>query len=102
MDNVILETVKTLALVLATLIFISMAVIQYLKEIWGLSGKGAEIVALVVGFILAGLVVVSYLEQMGWHVSISQGIGVFLFLVIGTMGPSGGYKTLRALLGNGQ
>lgn len=102
MNNIILETLQTLALVLVTLIFISMAVIQYLKEIWGLKDKAAEITALVVGFILSGLVVVSFLEQMGWHISISQGIGIFLFMVVGTIGPSGGYKTLRSAIGKNE
>lgn len=100
MDNIILETLRTLALVLATLAFISMAVIQYLKETWGIEGQAAEVLSLVVGFVLAGLVVVSYLDQMAWHISVSQGIGVFLFVVVGTISPSGGYKTLRELLGS--
>ena len=102
MENVILETIRTLALVLVTLIFVSMAVIQYLKETWNVKDKAAEIVSLCVGFLLGGLVVVSYLEQLAWHISISQGIGVALFMVIATIGPSGGYKTLRSLLGQAE
>lgn len=100
MENIILSTVVTLGVVLTTLVGIGIAVIQYVKEKWGIEDKPAEILSLCVGFILAALVVVSYLEQMAWTVNISQGVGIFLFLVVGTIGPSGGYKTLRALLGS--
>lgn len=100
MENIILSTVVTLGVVLTTLVGIGIAVIQYVKEKWGVEDRTAEILSLCVGFILAALVVVSYLEQLSWHINISQGVGIFLFLVVGTIGPSGGYKTLRALLGS--
>lgn len=99
MENILLNTVIALSTVLITLTFVAMSLIQYLKEKWNIEGKAAEIVSLVVGFLLSGAVVVSYLEQMGWHVSVSQGIGIGIFVVVGTISPSGGYKTLRALLG---
>ena len=99
MENIILKTILILGGVLITLIGIGVALIQYMKEKWGWDDKKAEILSLCVGFILAALVVLSYLEQMAWRVNISQGVGIFLFLVVGTIGPSGGYKTLRALLG---
>ena len=99
MENIILKTILILGGVLITLIGIGVALIQYMKEKWGWEDKKAEILSLGVGFVLAALVVLSYLEQMAWRVNISQGVGIFLFLVVGTIGPSGGYKTLRALLG---
>lgn len=99
MENIILQTILILGAVLLTLIGVGVAVVQYVKEKWGVEDKPAEILSLCVGFLLAGLVVLSYLEQMAWTVNISQGVGIFLFLVVGTIGPSGGYKTLRALLG---
>jgi len=99
MENIILETILILGGVLLTLIAIGLAVIQYVKEKWKIEDKPAEIMSLCVGFVLAALVVLSYLSQMAWNINLSQWVGVFLFLVVGTIGPSGGYKTLRALLG---
>lgn len=99
MDNIMVETIQALGAILASQIFVSIALVQYLKEKWGLEGKAAEITSLIVGFVLGALVAVSYLAQMDWEVSVSRGIGVFLFLVMATLGPSGGYKTLRTLLG---
>lgn len=98
MNNIILQTIQSLGLVLVTLIIISMTLVQYLKEKWGIEGKAAEIASLVVGFVLGALVVVSYLDQLNWSASVSQWVGIFLFLVVATLGPSGGYKTLRALV----
>lgn len=98
MDNIILQTIQSLGLVLVTLIIISMTLVQYLKEKWGIAGKAAEMVSFSVGFILGALVVISYLDQLGWSASLSQYVGIFLFLVVATIGPSGGYKTLRALV----
>lgn len=98
MDNIILQTIQSLGLVLVTLIIISMTLVQYLKEKWGVDGVAAEIISLVVGFILGALVVVSYLDQLGWSASVSQWVGIFLFLVVATLGPSGGYKTLRTIV----
>ena len=99
MENQILGTITTLSIVLGTLTFVSLGVIQYLKEKWGLKDKAAEITSLCTGFVLSAGVVVSFLEQAGWVINISQGIGVGIFMVIGTIGPSGGYKLLRTLLG---
>ena len=100
MDNVILYTVRMLGGTLITLVIIAVMLIQYLKEKWGLKDKAAEIASLVIGFVLGALVVVSYLELNGWSATVSEGIGMFLFLVVATIGPSGGYKTLRGLLGS--
>ena len=102
MENIILETIKVLGNVLIAFTFVGIAVVQYIKEKWGLQDKAAEILSLSVGFVLGVLAILSYLEQMLWTVSISQGIGMFLFLIISTIGPSGGYKTLRSLLGTSQ
>lgn len=99
MENVILNTVVTLSLVLVTITGVGIAAIQYVKEKWGVKDKAAEIVSLASGFLMGGAVVVSYLEQLAWHISISQGIGIGMFMVIATIGPSGGYKTLRSFLG---
>lgn len=99
MENIILGTIMKLGAVMVTLVGIGMAVIQYMKETWKWEDKKASVLSLGVGFVLSALVVLSYLEQMAWRVNISQGVGIFLFLVVGTIGPSGGYKTLRALLG---
>ena len=100
MDNIILYTLRLLVGTLVTLTVIAVALIQYLKEKWGLKDKAAEIASLVIGFVLGALVVVSYLELNGWTATVSEGIGMFLFLIVATIGPSGGYKTLRALLGS--
>ena len=99
MENILLQTLITLGMVMITMIGIGLAVIQYVKEKWGWEDKKAEVLSLGVGFILGALVAVSYLDQAAWQVSISQGIGIFLFLAVATIGPSGGYKTLRSLLG---
>lgn len=99
MDNVLLNTVVTLSTVLVTLTFVSMTLTQYLKEKWKVDGTAAEITSLVVGFMLSGAVVASFLEQLGWTATVSQWIGIALFMIVGTISPSGGYKTLRTLLG---
>jgi hypothetical protein len=100
-QNTILETIRILSGVLIGIIVIGLALIQYLKEKWGVEGKQAEIVSLVVGFLLGLGVVLSFLDQNGWNVSLSVWVGIALFQVVATIGPAGGYKTLRSLLGNG-
>lgn len=102
MENIIIETIRILGNVMIALTFVGIAVVQYVKETWGIQDKAAEILSLSVGFVMGVLAVLSYLEQMLWSISISQGIGIFLFLVVATIGPSGGYKTLRSLLGTNQ
>lgn len=101
MENIILETIKILGQTLISLSIIAVMVVQYLKESWKVKDKAAQILSLVIGFLLGLLVVISYLDLNGWSISISQGVGIFLFLVIATISPSGGYKTLRSLTGVG-
>jgi hypothetical protein len=97
--NVILETIKLLGGILAILLPIGIAVIQYLKEKLDVSDTGAEIVSLVVGFLLSALVSWVYVAGLGYQLMFGQWIGVALFVIIGTIGPSGGYKVLGELTG---
>lgn len=99
MENIILGTFNELSLVLVTLIFVSIVVIQYLKEKWNVKDKAAEVVSLCVSFFLGLVVVLSYLDQNGWRLSLSSWLGVALFMLVATVGPAGGYKAIKELLG---
>jgi len=97
--EVIFQTVMQLAAILLALAFIAIALIQYLKEKWGLAGRLAEIVSLVIGFCLSALVALVYASEALYKLSIAQWVAVLLFVIIGTIAPSGGYKTLGQLAG---
>lgn len=94
MDNVIFETIGKLAGLLLPLSALVMSLTQYLKEKWGVVDKAAEVVSLVVGFVVSALVAVSFVFPDS-----AQWIGIALFVVFGTIAPSGGYKLFRSLLG---
>jgi len=100
MDNVILETIKTLGALVLTLSGIASLVIQYVKEYLKISDKKAGILSLIVGFTLSALVAWAFVADAAYHLELSQWIGVALFVVVGTIGPSGGYKLLGALSGS--
>ena len=99
MDNVILETIKVLGSLLLTVSAIAALVIQYVKESFKISDKSAGILSLIVGLVLSALVAWVYAADAGYHLELGQWVGVGLFVVVGTIGPSGGYKLLGALSG---
>jgi len=100
MDNVILETIKSLGVTLLALIPIGLATIQYSKEKLGIADKYAEGVALSVGFILSGLIAWVYVDGLAYSLELGQWVGVGLFVVLGTIGPSGGYKVIGSFSGS--
>ena len=101
MEHTVFDTLSVLSGMLGRLILVVMALVQYIKETWKVSGVKAEVTSLVVGLLAGGAVSASYLEQLGWQATVSQWIGIAFFMVLATIGPAGGYKTLRTLLGNG-
>lgn len=92
--NVIVGTIKTLGVLLLSLTGISLTVVQYVKEKLGVDDKKAEIVSLVCSAVLAALVGWYWADSMKYVLELGQWIGVGLFVVIGTISPSGGYKLL--------
>ena len=99
-ENPIFSTVQALGSNLDALVFIGLILIQYFKEVWKIEDKKAEILSLVVGFIMAAAVSLVYAETFAYSLSIGQWVGVGLFVAVGTVSPSGGYKFLGALLGD--
>lgn len=99
MDN-ILETVKTLGTTVLTLSAVAGLIIQYVKERIGISDKSAEIFSLIVGLVLSLLVAWVYAADAAYQLELGQWVGVALFVAVGTIGPSGGYKLLGALSGS--
>lgn len=99
--NTILETIKVLGSILALIVPLGVVVVQYLKEKLGVADKAAEVVSLVVGLLMSGLSSTAYVMDVGVNtLSVGQWVGIVLFLVIGTIGPSGGYKFLGSLAGS--
>ena len=97
--NIILETVKTLGVILLGLIPIASILIQQIKESVKFEDQAAGRLSLVVGFITAALVAWVYSAGYSYTLELGQWVGVFLFVAVGTVGPSGGYKVLGALSG---
>jgi len=100
--TVILETVKSLGVILVTLIPIVLGVVQIIKEKFKMSGNAAEVVSLVAGFLSSGLVALVYANGFAYALELGQWVGLGLFVVIGTIGPSGGYKLLGVYSGTRQ
>lgn len=98
--NTILETIKVLGSILALIVPLGVVVVQYLKEKLNVADKAAEIVSLFVGFVMSGLSAAAFIMDVGFPLTFAQYVGVILFLVIGTIGPSGGYKFLGSLTGS--
>lgn len=100
MENVILQTIQTLGVILLALVPIGLTTIQYAKEKVGLSDKRAELFSLVIGFVLSALVAWVYAADLGYQLVLGQWVGVALFVVLGTLGPSGGYKVIGSFSGS--
>lgn len=98
-ENIVLETLKSLGLLLSGITFVGLGLIQYLKETWKVVDKKAEILSLVVGFLMSAAVGWVYAESLAYHLALGQWVGVGMFLVTGTIAPSGSYKFLATLLG---
>ena len=97
MENLeqILTTLLLLIGILLGLSFVALQLIQYLKAKWGIENKAAEVVSLVVGFLLSALIGWVYVDAMGWQLTPGQIAALVLFVVVGTIAPSGGYKFLK-------
>ena len=99
MENVILETVKTLGAILIGLIPIGSVVTQTVKEAIGLVDKKAQVLSFGIGFVLSALVAWVYADGLGYSLELGQWVGLGLFIVLGTVSPSGGYKVIGELAG---
>jgi len=64
------------------------------KEKYIKSGKAVEIISLVLGYIVAGLMCWSFADNLSYGLSLDQWIGVAFAFVFGGLGPAGGYKLL--------
>ena len=100
MENEIIVTVKDLSVILATLVPVALFVIQQIKESVKLENKSAEILSLGVGCLLSVCVAAVYANDSGFALTLSQWIGLGIFVVLGTLGPSGGYKFLAEIAGS--
>ena len=98
--NVILVTIKEIFGLLLALSALSLGSIQYVKEKVGLEGNKAEVLSLVVGFLLSGLVGWYWVDAQGYQLELGQWIGVGISVVVGGIAPSGGYKLLGVLAGS--
>jgi hypothetical protein len=100
MDNLILVTVQDLFVNILVLSGLGLGVIQYGKEKLNLVDRGAEILSLVVGFLLSGLVAWYWVDQLDYVLELGQWIGVGIAVVMGGIAPSGGYKLMGTFAGN--
>ena len=99
MDNIILVTIRELFGLLLSLSALSLGSIQYVKEKVGLEGSKAEVLSLVVGFVLSGLVGWYWVDAQSYQLELGQWIGVGISVLVGGIAPSGGYKLLGVLSG---
>jgi len=97
--NIILETIKVLGAILLGLVPIAAVLIQQIKESAKIEDQGAARLSLAVGFIISALVAWVYAAGFNYALLLGQWVGVFLFVAVGTVGPSGGYKVIGALTG---
>ena len=102
MENVelIKITIETLGGALIGLMVIGLATIGYGKEKLKISDKSAEVFSLIVGFILSGLIAWVFVESFDYVLELGQWVGVALFVLLGTIGPSGGYKVIGSFAGS--
>lgn len=98
-SNIVLETIKILGSFLLGLVPLSTILIQLIKEAMKVQDQGAARLSLVVGFITSALVAWIFVDGFNYVLELGQWVGVVLFVAIGTVGPSGGYKFLGALTG---
>lgn len=99
MEYEIIQVFNDLGTLLLKLIPIAVLIIQYAKDKLKIQDSKAEIFSLVTSFILSALALLSYVDKLGYSLTVQQGIGSFLFMVVGTIGPAGGYKLLGDLAG---
>ena len=102
MDNIIVVTVQEVFTILLTLSVLAMGAIQWAKEQFSLQNRAAEILSLVVGFLLSGLVGLYWVDLNEYTLELGQWIGVGIAVVVGGLGPSGGYKLIGTFSGKRQ
>jgi hypothetical protein len=93
-NNPIVMIVEHLAMLAVVFVPLMVAVVQGLKELTGLEGRGARLVAIVVNlcFGLAFVTVYLYPKAAG-----AVGVGIFLLVLV--VAPLGGYDLLKRFAG---
>lgn len=97
--NIIVETITQLGALLFPLIGGVMGLVEFIKSKAKITNTAVEVVSLVLGFIFSGLVAWVYIDSLQYSLVLGQWVGAGIFVVFGTVGPSGGYKLLGFFTG---
>jgi hypothetical protein len=95
MENTIMQEVATLARLFAPFMAHSMSLTQYLKELTGLEGKSAKLLASFISVLGAGLIVLA--QQVP---STQTYVSIYFFVTTAFAVP-GGYDLIKQWTGNG-